>query len=289
MSQFIKTVKVAMTSKVTKVTRIAQVSLAFLVLLSSVATAEEHNSVTRLKETLANINNDLPVGGVLTASFSNIKGEGKKKEETAGEVSLTIRHDKSGLTTSYPQSVVDAIELESLKNTENEDTPTPTLDAINDVRMLTVNQMLSPANALLRLLTFAKLQKVVASSNGEDLHFSLPVESFINDKKTRGYVDKFSGELVISVDNNGVPLRSISKFDGNGRAYVFFSMEATITREQQFKMVGKRLVTTLFDSYSRYESTFGEGEDRQIKTFKPKVLGLRDDNHFAKISKDTSI
>lgn len=250
-------------------------------------------AMEKLSGALSRLNGERPVGGHIVVSFNDKQGEGKKLKEKSGQVNLTVQESVNGLTTSYSKDIVENMKQESALLLEDEEAPTPTIDAINDFSMTNINNLLSPVDSINRLLKFAQLTRVEhVTHNGEGqqkLHFKLPMEAIITNKRTREYVDDFDGTMVITIDEDGTPLQLSSSYNGSGRAYVVFSVKAAGSRLQKFDVVGNRLVMTVREVFNSYDSTFGKGENSELHLFTPNVNDLTVEDHFAKTSNETSM
>jgi hypothetical protein len=86
----------------------------------------------------------------------------------------------------------------------------------------------------------------------------LPLESFIDDKKIRGYVSKFKGSYQVLINDKGIPIETRMSYSGKGSAYIFFSMTAESEIVSQFQIDGTRLVRTNRSVESNSSSTFND-------------------------------
>lgn len=272
------------------------ISVLLILFLSTnvAATAISTQSVMKkLNNALNELDTTVPVSGHVVVSFNKVEGDGKKRKEKSGQVALMVREDMNGLTTSYSTSVLKNMKQESAAKLKDEDASTPTIDAINDFSMSNINNLLSPIDSLNQLLKSATLMRVEnlreQVEGASKLHFTLPVEAIITNKRTREYVDKFDGEMTLTVKADGTPIELLANYNGSGRAYVVFSVKAAGTRLQRFDVVGNRLVMTMRENFSSYDSTFGKGENSEVHLFTPKAVGLPNNDHFTNTSNDTSI
>ncbi|MDB2374055.1 hypothetical protein N9W11_05785 [Psychrosphaera haliotis] len=272
---------------------IAVFLLLFLTPNTAATAISTHSVMKKLNDALSELGEAVPVSGHVVVSFNKVEGDGKKSKEKSGQVALMVREDMNGLTTSYSTNVLKNMKQESAAKLKDEDASTPTIDAINDFSMSNINNLLSPIDSLNQLLKSATLTRVEnlkeQVEGASKLHFTLPVEAIITNKRTREYVDKFDGEMTLTVKADGTPIELLANYNGSGRAYVVFSVKAAGTRLQRFDVVGNRLVMTMRESFSSYDSTFGKGENSEVHLFTPKVVGLPNKDHFTNTSKDTSI
>ncbi|MDA8621329.1 hypothetical protein N9L48_01670 [Psychrosphaera sp.] len=276
-----------------KTLKMTSILLLLLATTKVSALGSSEPAMQKLTEALDKLDAKVPVAGHIVVSFNNIEGEGKKQTQKSGQASLMVREDVNGLTTSYSSRLVQNMKEESAAKLENEEASTPTIDAINDFSMSNINNLLSPIDSLNQLLksaTLNKVEEVATNDEGQSkLHFSLPVEAIITNKRTREYVDDFDGRMTLTISEDGTPIELAAEYKGSGRAYVVFSVKAAGTRLQKFDVVGNRLVMTVRESFSSYDSTFGKGENSEVHLFTPKVIGLPNNDHFTNTSNDTSI
>lgn len=247
--------------------------------VTSLEKTNEHPAYERLKGALQKLNTENAVSGRLNVAFSNARGEGKKLKEESGEASVTLTYDSSGLSTSYSPALLQKINQENEAKLADEDAKTPTLSALSGVSMANIIRSLSPVPSILRYLQNGKLKAVetlkaenansVQSETFYRLHFDLPMEAFIDDKETRGYVDDFDGSLIITTDAKGAPTNLETRFAGSGRAYVFFKVSASGETSQLYEIVNGRLISTKREVFAKFETTFGDGESFDSAEFIP--------------------
>jgi hypothetical protein len=249
----------------------------------AVEPGQSHTALDSLNKALVKFDSNAAISGKLKIAFKNRRGEGKKLKKTEGSAALYLTHDKSGLVTTYSTDLIKQIAIETEANIVDETAKTPTLDAINGTGMSSLMRTLSPADSVRKLLKNARLKAVETLSGKDDadrtvitkrLHFSLPMEAIIDDKETREYVKDFSGSLIIETDETGVPVLLKTKFDGRGRAYVFFKVAASGNTTQHFEIINNRLVLVDREVFAKFETTFGDGESYDRIEFIPNNPAL---------------
>jgi len=160
----------------------------------------------------------------------------------------------------------------SLKDSD-ENAPTPTLNAVNDIGVEEINNMLSGAPNLLRFINKAKYlnEEMVTFNNNEvrQLNFELSLEAIIENKEIHEYVDDFEGTYHIKIDDRGTPIESIMNFKGSGSAYIFFSLQMSKTDTSTFRLVNDRLVTINKTYQMKRSSTWGDTESSGYKQLVP--------------------
>lgn len=247
----------------------------------------------KLKLVLSEVTTNQPIAGELQVSFKDIEEFDGEPRESVGSVGFFIQEDQKGLTISYDKQVTEAIKVETAARVVDEEVETPTIDAIREVGTTRINSILSPISSINTYLSPATLTRVESIENEQQaltkMYFSMPVESFIRDKQVRKYVDNFEGELVITTNEQGVPVEMTTTFEGSGRAYIFFKMKAAGGSINRYELVDGRLVMTFSERFNSFDSTFGKGENSSVFLFSPLKTKPNDSDYLAKTSNDTSM
>tara|TARA_R110000737_G_scaffold1598_9_gene4744 strand:- start:5488 stop:6258 length:771 start_codon:yes stop_codon:yes gene_type:complete len=220
------------------------------------------DSLSDLQQALVKLDGNQPVSGVLNVSFSESRGEGKDKKLKTGAIKSTLSESMNGLDIRYSKDVLRQIAQENRLKMADEEVDTPALNGAEILSASSLIPILSSAQSILdaiskgqfkgesRIEYFDKQVRV--------LDFELPLESFIDDKKTRGYVNKFKGSYKVLINDEGVPLETRLSYSGKGSAYVFFSMSAKSEITSQFQIEGTRLVRINKTVESNSSSTFND-------------------------------
>jgi hypothetical protein len=215
-----------------------------------------------LQQALAQLNGNDPVSGVLNVSFTETRGEGKDKKLKTGEIKSTLSENEKGLDIRYSKDILQKIAQENRLKMDNEEVDTPALNGAEILSASSLIPILSSAQTILDYITkgefkgessIAYLEKQVRV-----LDFKLPLESFIDDKKIRGYVSKFKGSYQVLINDKGIPIETRMSYSGKGSAYIFFSMTAESEIVSQFQIDGTRLVRTNRSVESNSSSTFND-------------------------------
>ena len=156
-----------------------------------------------------------------------------------------------------------------MQKVEDESTPTPTLMAVNSIATTELRAMLSATVNIQRRLSQAIfIDEKPIEREGKQfrlLEFTLPLESIIDDKRTRGYVKKFESSYRVLIDEAGIPVETKLSFHGKGRAYVVLRVEAMGAGMSQYEVIGDRLVCVRSEYQNGWDSTFGEGEFTEVQ------------------------
>ena len=127
-----------------------------------------------------------------------------------------------------------------------------------------LKNILTAASSIERMITLATfIDEQSFEQNGQNLRkltFELPMNAIINDKRTREYVKKFASNYEVIIDDEGLPLSSTLTFSGKGRAYIVLSVKAHGYSKANYQVVNQRLVQTMEENGSTFDSTFGYSE-----------------------------
>jgi hypothetical protein len=220
------------------------------------------DGLTDLQQALVKLNGTDSVSALLDVSFSEARGEGKDKKIKTGAIKSTLSENSAGLNISYSKEILNKIALENRLKLENEEADTPALNGAEILSASSLIPILSSAQTILDLIEQGEFTGESSIEYHDKkvrvLDFTLPLESFIDDKKIRGYVSKFDGSFKVLIDDNGVPIETRMSYKGKGSAYIFFSMKAQSEIISQFQVKCSRLVRTKKEIVSNSTSTFSD-------------------------------
>jgi len=227
-----------------------------------------HNAIadglTDLQAALDRLNGSEPITAYYETQFlevSDADDENDRKENN-GLVRVQLTDSEQGLQVTYSQAVMDKIEAESMQKILDEDTDTPTLNAVGDIDATEMRNLLSASPSLKRRIAKAEFvseeQQEFEGQPARLLTFNLPLDAIIDDKKTREYVSKFEGKYTILIDIDGVPLQSNTTFKGKGRAFVILSVKANSSNYNRYQIIDDRLVRVFNEYHREFSSTFGD-------------------------------
>lgn len=220
------------------------------------------DGLSDLKLALSKLDDQSPVSGVLHVSFSESRDDGDDQKTKTGNIKSLLSHNKHGLDIRYADTVLSKISVENKAKLVDEDVDTPTLNGAEVLSASSIIPILSSAHKISEYIEQGEFIKEEPFEKGEQeyrlLHFALPLESFIDDKKIRGYVSKFEGSYGVVIDNNGVPVETRMSYAGKGSAYIFFSLSAKSEIISTFQVNGSRLIQTNRTVASNSSSTFND-------------------------------
>lgn len=232
-----------------------------------------------LKAALKRLQTDTSITASLHSAFEQTREEDEPKR--TGDVRVRLTHDINGLHVTYDQKVLDKMEAERNLKQQQEDADTPTLNAMERLEASELQSYFSAASQIERVINKARfLDENPVLKEGRALRllrFALPLESVIDNKKTRQYVSDFEASYKVYIDEQGTPLEIHSDYHGKGRAYIVISVEAYGSQTEQFSVVNKRLISLSSHSKSGWRSTFGDGEtisSRKLEVFQASDHGL---------------
>ena len=218
------------------------------------------DGLTDLNKSLVKLDGSSAISATLKSVFTENRGRKKKIKTTSGSTHVQLLEDLNGLQITYSDEILTQIENEENEKERNEDASTPTLNAINDIEVRELRNMLSAAPKLSRSLIKAQFIKeeeiIYKDQDARILHFNLPLEAIISDKDVRSYVDDFEGMYKIIIDKNGVPLQAKITFEGSGSAYIFFKLSINQSRTYFYKVIDDRLVNFRNEYTKQQKSTW---------------------------------
>lgn len=220
------------------------------------------DGLSDLQKALVKLDGSHPVSGVLNVSFAESRGEGKNKKLKTGAIKSTLSESIAGLDIRYSKAVLMQIAQENSLKMADEEADTPALNGAEILSASSLIPILSSAQSILDTISKGKFKSESCIEYFEKqvrvLDFELPLESFIDDKKTRGYVNKFNGSYKVLINDEGIPIETRMSYSGKGSAYIFFSMTAESEITSQFKIEGTRLVRINKTVESNSSSTFND-------------------------------
>jgi hypothetical protein len=220
------------------------------------------DSLSDLQQALVKLDGNHPVSGVLSVSFSESRGEGKDKKLKTGAIKSILSESIDGLDIRYSKDVLVQIAQENRLKMADEEADTPVLNGAEILSASSLIPILSSAQTILDAISKGQFRGETQIEYFEQqirvLDFELPLESFIDDKKTRGYVNKFKGSYKVLINDEGVPVETRLTYSGKGSAYIFFSMSAESEITSQFQIEGTRLVRINKTVESNSSSTFND-------------------------------
>lgn len=239
-----------------------RLSIAFALITSSSALQVWADGLNDLQSALAKLENRGAVSGTLHVSFSEFRDDGDDKKVKTGDIKSMLSHNVDGLDIRYSEEVLNKISQENKAKIANEEIDTPTLNGAEVLSASAIIPIFSSAQKINEYINQGEFINEQAINHNDKnlrlLSFNLPLESFIDDKKIRGYVSKFQGSFGVVIDDSGVPIETRMSYSGKGSAYIFFSLSAESEIISTFQVNSGRLVQTKRTVSSSSSSTFND-------------------------------
>jgi hypothetical protein len=213
-----------------------------------------------LNKSLIRLDGNSAISATLKSVFTENRGRKKKIKTSSGLTHVQLIEDLNGLQITYSDEMLTQLNNEENEKEHNEEANTPTLNAINNIEVSDLRNMLSAAPKLKRSLIKAQFLKeetiMYQKQDARVLHFNLPLEAIISNKDVRSYVDDFEGMYKIIIDKNGIPLQAKITFEGSGSAYIFFKLSINQSRTYFYKVIDDRLVNYRNEYTKQQKSTW---------------------------------
>lgn len=220
------------------------------------------DSLSDLQQTLTRLNGSHPVSGELDMFFTETRDKGKDKKIKVGKIKTILSESSKGLDIHYSKQILAKVAQENHIKMIDENAETPTLNGAEILSASSLIPIISSAQTILDYIDKGEFKGEsyieYLGQKTRILKFSLPLESFIDDKKFRSYVNKFSGSYQVLINEEGTPIETRMSYSGKGSAYIFFSMKAEGEIISQFNITGTRLVRINRTQKSTSSSTFSD-------------------------------
>lgn len=236
----------------------SRVLVVFLLLSSClcVGHASEKNALLeRLKPLIATDDISLAVSSTL-----KVVGEFDNQEQLReGTMGFQLNAGDGDIQLGFSQSLLSQLQAERSQKKNDEKAHTPVTDAMD---RMGIERSLKLVDATFAIKQWVEEGEFIASrktETGTELAFSMPLDSVL-DGNIKKYVDDFSSELLITLDQQGIPIKAVMEMQGKGSFLLFFSMKAQAKNEYYFTQVGNRLIRRYASYYSSHKSSFSKGE-----------------------------
>lgn len=227
--------------------------------------------VARLVATLAGLPATSPVRARVEHRVTFTQGE-DEPAPPPGTAWAFVAWGVDGMRVTWNPSLLVRAEAEERARVQDPDAPTPTLDAVADLRTLSLSRAIDAVPWMLRDLADARLlEERLEVEEGTPVRLLvLQVKPSIPGRD-RKYVKDVEATARIWLGPDGVPLRSERRVLIKGRIFLVVGFEIEQRDEFRFARAGDRLVVVRHQSDSRSAGA-GERRDRHAVT----TLGLLD-------------
>jgi hypothetical protein len=184
----------------------------------------------------------------------------------AGTATATASSGPEGLRISWSPALLARAEAEERERLQNPDAPTPTRDAVSDLRTLAVARALDAVPEMLRSLYDAKvLEDKVEPFEGAPTRVLLLQVKPTLAARDRKYVRDVEATARVWLGPDGVPIAADRRVLIKGRIFLVITFEIEQKESLRFARSGDRLVVVRHESDYRSAGA-GERRDRLAVT-----------------------
>ena len=223
------------------------------------------NPLARLVGVLARLPATTPVRARVEHQVTFTQGD-EEKTPPAGMAAATASSGPEGLRVTWSPSLLARAEAEERERLQNPDAPTPTRDAIGDLRTLGLARALDAVPEMLRSLYDARvLEDGVEPFEGAPTRVLLLQVKPAIASRDRKYVKEVEATARVWLGPDGVPLAADRRVLLKGRIFLIITFEIEQRELLRFGRSGDRLVVFRHESDSRSAGA-GERRDRHAVT-----------------------
>jgi hypothetical protein len=221
--------------------------------------------VSQLVGVLARLPATTPVRARVEHSVSFTQGD-EEQAPPAGTATATASSGPEGLRITWNSSLLARAEAEERARIANPEAPTPTRDAVSDLRTLAMARALDAVPEMLAALSEATLvdDRVETFEGAPTRVLLLQVKPAIA-ARDRKYVKDIEATARIWLGPDGVPLAADRRVLLKGRIFLIITFEVEQKEAIRFRRSGDRLVAVRLESDFR-SSGAGERRDRHAVT-----------------------
>ena len=178
-----------------------------------------------------------------------------------GTATATASSGPDGLRITFSPSLLARAEAEERDRLQNPDAPTPTRDAVGDLRTLALARSLDAVPEMLRSLHDARVleDKVEPFEGTPTRVLVLQVKPAIA-SRDRKYVKDIEATARIWLGPDGVPIATDRRVLLKGRIFLVITFETEVKQAWRYARVGDRLVALRHDDERRWEGAGDRGE-----------------------------
>lgn len=206
-----------------------------------------------------------PVRATVEARTTRKIGEGKDADEEIGRAAVMAEDGAAGLSIVHNKDLLARMDAELTAKARNPNARTPTLWALDELRVRDVTALTSAAPVLLRTIERAQFRgEKVAAHQGKAarmLTFEIPITAL--SARDRKYAKQYSAVFDVWVGADGTPLASRLHQSLSGRAFVVVSFDSDYREECTYGLAGDRLLALRRTTRS-VASGAGERDERTV-------------------------
>lgn len=221
--------------------------------------------IAQLVSALARLPATTPVRARVEHRVSFTQGD-DEPAPPVGTATATASSGPEGLRISWSPDLLARAEAEERARTTNPEAPTPTRDAIFDLRTLSLARALDAVPEMLGALSEATvLEDKVEPFEGAPTRVLLLQVKPVIPSRDRKYVKDVEATARIWLDRDGIPLAADRRVLLKGRIFLIITFEIEQKEVFRFARSGDRLVVVRQESDSRSAGA-GERRDRHAVT-----------------------
>ena len=223
------------------------------------------NPLAQLVGVLARLPATTPVRARVEHQVTFTQGD-EEKAPPAGTAAAAASSGPEGLRVTWSPSLLARAEAEERERLQNPDAPTPTRDAVGDLRTLGLARALDAVPEMLRWLYDARvLEDRVEPFEGAPTRVLLLQVKPAIASRDRKYVKDVEATARVWLGPDGVPLAADRRVLLKGRIFLIITFEIEQRELLRFGRSGDRLVVVRHESDSRSAGA-GERRDRHAVT-----------------------
>lgn len=223
------------------------------------ATHVRADALDEMLHRLQDLIGQTPVTAHLQAKVKHQLGKDEDANIRAGEASVRVHQNNSGLRFYYSPELLAQMAHEQEQHAQDPDVQTPVLTAIDELQPVAVKRMLSATSSLLRLVESSHYEGVqmdsFAGEPARRLTFSYGLERV--SEREKKYVKKYQSQVHVWIDAQGTPLASHHFTRLSGSAFIIIRFKSSTDDYRHYQRYGDRL---LLQQRTYASSASGAGE-----------------------------
>lgn len=231
------------------------------------------DGLSELKAALVRATATTPLRAALETRTWRRVGEGKEADEDSGRASVLAEDGPKGLEIAHPRELTARIDAELRAKSRDPNAKTPTLGAMDELRLRDVAVLASAAPVLQRLMERGQFKSERAVTHqgkpARLLTFDIPMSTLSN--RDRKYAKEFKSSLEVWIGADGMPLASRLQQTVGGRAFVVVSFESSHHEECQYALAGDRLLVLRRETRSSAAGAGEKDERKVVTTLQPQA------------------
>ncbi len=216
-----------------------------------------------LKNTLEKLNNRQPIRAQVKGFVSSVTTEDKTPIQSSGSMEVVVDLNSNGVRIQWSQEDIERVRQESARGAKDPNSPSPLRGLMNSFSASLMDSLLAYSDNLNQLLSFSQLLTEISEQrNGQNLRkLTLKINRPMREadrKSMKSYVN----ELIIWIDENGVPVESEEKLALKGSRFLIGFERNSLTK-RLLRRTGDRLIVVEYeDSNNNSISIMGSNKSQ---------------------------